>query len=280
MVLLLTGGSGQLGSAIQTAAIERRIPLSSPSHAELDILSPDLNVKISRISPNVVIHCAAQTNWRCCFDDPMRAFALNSVGALNVARACKEMSALMIYVSTDAVFSGTMRDSGFTERDSPGTPVSVYGVTKLAGEQLVSTTCKCLVVRVGWLFVANVTTDKKFVGAILRRARQHGEVCAVTDKWGSPSFAPHVASRIIDYGLQGLTGVRHLANDGVTNRFEFAVHILKHFGFGAIVRPATTNDFPDPVRRPDYAGLATNYPDANLPAWTQAVAELKRSELS
>lgn len=251
----------------------------APTHYEFDISrSPETLYRFVRDAgsqpPSVVIHCAAIADWRACHDEPRKALEVNALGALNVERLCVELDAHMVYISTDAVFAGTPRAGGYTEADAPTRPVSIYGATKLAGEHLVAQTCHSLIVRVGWLFSSNPATDKKFIGQVLERATRSQKVYAVTDRSGSPAYAPHVAAKIIDLAEQRTSGIRHVANRGTVTRYEFALHVLGMFGYGACVRPATSEAFPDPVRRPDYSGLATTYADAQLPPWQQAIQEL------
>jgi dTDP-4-dehydrorhamnose reductase len=277
--VLLTGGSGQLGSAIMTSAAARGFHILPPTRREFDVtqsvrtLRDNLRLLFGR-RPAVVIHCAAVADWRCCHDDPEKALEVNALGALNVARLCEQLDVLMVYISTDAVFSGAPKEGGYTEVDIPTSPVSVYGATKLAGEHLVIQTCRNLIVRVGWLFSDSPASDKKFVGLILRQAAQGRAVQAVTDKLGSPSYAPHVAARILEFSTAQTDGVRHLANQGGTTRHDFAQRVLEVFGYGHGVVATTSDAFPDRVRRPNYSVLATNYTDTQLPTWQQAVEEL------
>lgn len=277
--VLLTGGSGQLGSAIIMAAASRGLRMFAPTRPQLDITRPtdELYALVSSLPgarPGVVVHCAALVDWRLCHDFPNKALTVNALGALNVARLCDRLGVLMVHVSTDAVFPGRHRKSGYTELDTPTRPVSLYGASKLAGEHLVGQTCRHLIVRVGWLFSSIPATDKKFVGLILRQASQGGIVSVVTDKVGSPAFAPHVAAKILDLSIAGTEGVRHLANAGTATRYDLACRIVDRFGYGAAVLPATSDAFPDPVRRPEYSVLETVYADAALPPWQHAVDEL------
>lgn len=273
-MILLTGGTGQLGSAIRAVAEKQGIELLAPSHQELNVLDPELRL-LRGSRPVAVIHCAARTDNRACHDDPESAFAVNAVGALHVARACRDLDALMVLVSSDAVFDGRLRARPYTEEDIPHSPPSVYGATKLAAENVVIQTCRSLVVRVGWLFSEDPYRDPKLIGSLTRRAQAGKSVAVVSDKWGSPSFAPHVAQKLLSYSLDGLQGVRHIANAGVTTRYEFARVVLSGLGY-VDVQPCTSRSFPDPVVRADYSGLATTYGDAVLPPWRAAVEEMLR----
>ncbi|MEA2703252.1 MAG: dTDP-4-dehydrorhamnose reductase [Actinomycetota bacterium] len=137
-------------------------------------------------APTVVIHCAALADTRACHDDPARAFAVNAAGALHVARACADIDALMVLVSTDAVFDGRMRAKPYTEDDIPHSPVGVYGTTKLAAEHLIARTCRTLIARTGWLFCDDPLRDRKLLGVLVRRVEAGQRVEVVTDKWGLP----------------------------------------------------------------------------------------------
>jgi dTDP-4-dehydrorhamnose reductase len=271
-VILLTGGTGQLGSAVRAVAHQRGLDLVAPTHQELDILDPEARA-LRATAPAVVVHCAAQADTRVCHDDPATAFAVNAVAALHVARACAEVDALMVLVSTDAVFDGRMRDMPYTEQDSPHSPMSVYGATKLAAEHVTVATCRTLVVRVGWLFGDDPMCDRKLLGVLARRAQAGQRVQVVDDKWGSPAFAPHVAAKIVDYVTTGVEGVRHVVNGGVVTRYEFAREVLAGLGYPG-VEPAPSSAFLDRVARPDYSGLASVHRDAALPHWRSAVDDL------
>jgi dTDP-4-dehydrorhamnose reductase len=273
-VILLTGGAGQLGSAIRAAADRRGLDLIAPTRRELDILDPDLRM-LRAAGPTVVIHCAALADTRACHDDPARAFAVNAAGALHVARACADIDALMVLVSTDAVFDGRMRAKPYTEDDIPHSPVGVYGTTKLAAEHLIARTCRTLIARTGWLFCDDPLRDRKLLGVLVRRVEAGQRVEVVTDKWGSPAFAPHVASKIVDYAAAGVEGVRHVVNRGVVTRYEFARYVFSGLGYPE-VEPATFGAFPDRMARPDYSALASVHHDAALPHWRSAVDELVR----
>jgi dTDP-4-dehydrorhamnose reductase len=272
-MILVTGATGQLGRSIVDAAGRLGTALSTPSRREFDVRDTE-NRYVVRTRPSAVVHCAAEADLRRCHDDPAYAMDVNAAAALNVAQQCGEIGALMVYVSTDAVFPGHPRYSGYTEEDVPDSPPTVYGVAKLAGEHLVVQAARTLIVRVGWLFGPTVDRDKKFIGIVLRHANAGTLSRVVIDKVGSPSFAPHVGQLILEYAVKEIEGIRHVANAGVVSRYEFACAALTECGFGAVApTPVTSDAFPDPVARPTYGGLATLYADALLPDWRAAVAE-------
>ena len=151
MRILVFGGWGQLGSDL-AAASEARHDLLRPTHAEVEITdSVALNAVASAVRPDAVVNAAAFHKVESCEDDPARSFAVNTVGALNVARAARALGAPCVYVSTDYVFDGE-RPQGYVEEDVRA-PVNVYGASKAAGERLVRLACPdSLVVRGSGLF--------------------------------------------------------------------------------------------------------------------------------
>jgi dTDP-4-dehydrorhamnose reductase len=274
-MILLTGGSGVLGASIREAAAALGVPVAAPSSAELDVRDTDACDERGRtLGPrDAVVHCAAMTDWERCHEDPRGCFAVNAAGALNVARMAAASGAFLVHVSTDGVFDGRARERPYAESDRPGSPPSVYGVSKLAAEHLVAVTCRdALVVRLGWLFGPPPAEDAKFVGAIIRRAWAGQPLAAVSDKVGTLSYAPHAAEKIVRYAVGRTAGVRHLANEGVVSRLDVARFTLSLWAPGSTIREAASDEFPSPVVRPDFSALATTFDDARLPHWQDAVA--------
>ncbi len=279
-MIFLIGSTGTLGKAIKNAAHQGSISFLAPTHQEFDITDANQCTRVlEKISEqDVVIHCAALTNWEWCHEHPVECFRVNALGTLNIARAIKEKDALLIYISTDGVFSGTPRGKGFTEEDIPQNPSSIYGISKLAGEHLAKEVgCKLLIVRIGWLFGDDPTHDKKFVGSILRQARLRKEIKAVRDKIGTVAYAPQVAKKLCEYSLSQKTGIRHLANLGAVSRYDLAQEILMIWGLTNPLKQVTSIEFPSSVKRPDISALKTIYEDATLPSWQEALREYHKN---
>ena len=118
------------------------------------------------------------------------------------------------------------------------------------------------------------------MGLILRQAARGDVVSAVIDKVGSPTFAPHVAGKILDMSLAQTEGIRHLVNAGAATRHAFAARVLDQFGYTDTVTPITSEAFPSLVRRPAYSALSTIHADAKLPPWQDAVDELAKTQHS
>ena len=218
--------------------------------ATLDIRDP---VAVSDVFtdyvPDVVLHLAAATDVDRCEQDPEWAYAVNAVGTQNVALACQTVGALLVYISTGNVFSGE-KSEPYTEFDKPD-PVNVYGASKLAGEEIVSTLLnRYYIVRAGWM-IGGGEKDKKFAGKIVRMILEgKTKVKAVDDKFGSPTYAHDMLrgiSQLIDTGYYGLY---HMANVGVATRYQIACairDILKHLDVE--IEPVPSTHFPLPAPR-------------------------------
>lgn len=273
--LLITGASGSLGTAFQQTA-EGRL-LLTPSHQEFDITNYDACKEFAHGQVfDVIIHTAAMTNWETCHINPEVAFRVNTFGTLNMARIAKEKGVPIVVIGTDGVFDGKGKVGGYTESDPPHLPVSVYGVTKLAGEHLVMQVVQpdYLIARTGWLFGPNPKKDQKFVGAMVRQIAQGKHILkAVYDKTGSPSYAMHVARKVYELIDRGTFGVRHVVNTGEATRLDVTEEIVRLWGSGIKIEGVSSTIFPTPVRRPDNVFMSTDYDDARLPSWQEALFE-------
>jgi dTDP-4-dehydrorhamnose reductase len=159
----------------------------------------------------------------------------------------------MIQISTDYVFDGT-KHTPYTEEDAP-CPTSVYGATKLAGEENVWRICrKAMVIRTGWLYSAY---GNNFVKTMIRMGREHSMLGVVFDQIGTPTYARDLArmiDRVINKGI--VRGVYHFSNEGVCSWYDFAVSIHRLAGItGCKVKPLHTVDYPTKATRPHYAVL-------------------------
>lgn len=278
--ILVTGAHGALGTALQEYAQRGSQIIYAPRHHEVDVTDLDVCRDFLQSRPvDVIIHTAAITNWELAHRDPERAFYTNCLGIINMAKLALDYNARLVIVSTDGVFSGQMKHGGYTEQDKPDNPTSMYGWTKLAGElspKMIGMPKEAyLIVRLGWLFGPTPQKDVKFVGAILRKIA-HGETVlnAINDKVGTLAYTAHIAEKIFHYVGHSTFGVRHLANTGEVSRYDVAREIVELWeAQGVTVVPVTSDAFPSPVRRPDYAVLTTLYEDAGMPSWKSALGE-------
>jgi dTDP-4-dehydrorhamnose reductase len=225
MRVAITGSAGQLGLALQ-----QRLP----GHELLLMDLPQYDIgdhrqtrdAITAFRPEVVIHGAAFTNVDGCESDPASAYRVNALGTQNVAVACQECGAPMVYVSTDYVFDG-LKSEPYWEWDAPN-PQSTYARSKLAGERIAGSLLQRLyIVRTAWLYSRQ---GKNFVKTVLRVASERDELQFVTDEVGSPTYAPDLADAICRLIPSGLFGLYHFTNSGVCSRYDWARAILELAG--------------------------------------------------
>jgi len=285
--LLVTGGRGQLGTDLVTAAARAGIiEVRAPGSAELDVTDPAavraavqalVSAGGSPGSPEVkavVVNAAAYTAVDAAERDPERAHAVNATGPAHLAAACAEHGARLVQVSTDYVFAG---DAAAPYRvDDPTGPRSVYGRSKLAGERAVLG-AGAHVVRTAWLYGAH---GANFVRTMARLERSHQTVPVVDDQRGSPTWTADLAGGLVALVLAAdwvPPGVLHCVNSGATTWCGFARAVFAEIGADPQrVRPCPTAEFPRPAPRPANSVLDTaSWAAAGLPPlrpWRAALA--------
>jgi len=274
--ILLTGGSGALGSSIRAVADNSEFEISSPDSKTFDVT--DL-ISCSRYVADknfdVIVHCAALTNFEHCHSNPLEAFEVNSLGTKNMARLAKDLGIALVYISTEAVFSGSNRSTPYTETDMPATPKNIYGWTKLIGEWWVREILdNFLIVRIGWMFGPSTEKDTKFVTKVSKKIQQKApRIYAVGDILGSPTYSIHAAGKILDLVKSDTKNIRHVVNTGTATRFDMARELVKLADAKIELTEVTANHFLSEVGRSRYSVLTTNDADAKLPSWKQALGE-------
>jgi dTDP-4-dehydrorhamnose reductase len=223
------------------------------------------------------MNCAAYTAVDAAESDPERAHAVNAVGPGHVARACANAGARLIHISTDYVFDGSFGGGPRPyEIDDATGPLSVYGRTKLAGEQAVHEALPSAhVVRTAWVYTG-VGSD--FVGVMRRLAAGEGPVTVVVDQIGSPTYVADLGLALLQIADRpSAPPLLHVANEGAASRFEQARAVFE--GVGADpdrVQPASTEDVPRPAPRPPYTALSSSAATAAgltpLRPWRDALA--------
>ncbi len=282
--IVVVGGSGQLGRDLSRAAARRGLALEALSHADVEV-SDDASVcaALDAREPAVVINTSAWQGaaaYNAADQEPF--FRINALGAWNLARWCRRRGARLVHYSTDYVFGAdTARRTPYTERDAPGA-TSVYGVSKLAGEQLVRATCPDhLVLRVASLYGRGGCRAKgntNFVETILAKARAGETLAVVADQRMSPTCTADIAAKTLEMLERAApAGLYHLAGSGSCSWHEFASAALDAAGVRAEVRATETPpDGPDVFFiRPRYTALdnaalrAAGFED--LPGWRDAL---------
>lgn len=252
MRLLLTGGSGQVGSALRAMAPDS-IEINAPPSRHLDIAQPESVVAaVTALRPNVVVNAAAYTAVDAAEDDAERAWRVNAEGPGHLAAACATVGARLIQLSTDYVFDGN-KTSPYVESDATH-PLGVYGASKLGGEAAaLAALPETLVLRVSWVF-SEVGTN--FVKVILKRAANGGPLRVVDDQWGTPCAAAAIAATLYRCIArmqtdEPLSGLYHFASAPVTNRWAFACEIVAAARAAGIIRQEL------PIERIPTAAIST-----------------------
>jgi len=248
--LLITGAAGQLGQALVPEACRQGWEVVATDVPELDIT--DFQVvwrELSRLRPGLVINAAAATRVDDLESDPDEALRVNALGPRNPSVACRRLGVKLIHLSTDYVFDGA-KPGPYVEWDATG-PLSVYGRSKLLGEEWVRQQCPDhFIVRTAWLYGV---PGPNFVTAILARGRHltpDGELKVVADQRGTPTSALALAPQLLALAATEAFGTYHATCQGETTWYEFAGLILETAGITVRVTPCTTAEYPRPAPRP------------------------------
>jgi dTDP-4-dehydrorhamnose reductase len=266
--VLLTGAAGQLGTSLQDELAGRQV--TALERDALDITRLDaVRAAIEAHRPELVINCAAYNAVDAAETEIDAAFRGNALGPRNLAVATAAAAIPLVHVSTDYVFDG---EAGrpYHEFDRPY-PASVYGASKLAGEEAVrSLNARHFIIRTAWVYHPR---GRNFANTILALARK-GPVRVVDDQHGSPTYAPHLAEGILRLVQSAAYGTYHIAGRGGTTWFGFAVTLFRALGVDAELQSITTEQFPRPAKRPRFAVLTTiQDPAILLPPWQDGVGE-------
>jgi dTDP-4-dehydrorhamnose reductase len=196
-----------------------------------------------------IIHAAAYTKVDLAESEPNQAFLINAYGTRNVAVVSEAVGAKLVYISTDYVFDG-MATTPYNEF-APTNPLSVYGKSKLAGEQFVRDLhAKFFIVRTSWVYGKH---GNNFVKTMLKLAQERDELMVVHDQIGCPTYTVDLANCILELIQTEKYGVYHVSNSGHCSWYEFAKAIFEEAGIKVKVNPCTTKDFPRPAPRPMYS---------------------------
>lgn len=272
--VLVTGAGGMLGRAVSEYCTGNGDQVFSYDHHSLDIADPARVLQtLQQHNPDAVINCAAWTDVDGCEGDPERAFAANASGPENLARASREIGAILVTVSTDYVFEGE-KEGFYTQRDQPN-PQSVYAHSKLEGERRAQLAhARTVVVRTGFVFGRG---GGNFLSTVIDRARQGETLKAISDSYGTPSYAPDVARRLRELAQLDLPGIFHTVNAGAGVSYEqFARAALDLSGFaGTNLETVATASLKRPAARPRNSRLKCLLSEAvglaPLPLWDDAL---------
>ncbi|KZE97369.1 dTDP-4-dehydrorhamnose reductase [Geobacillus stearothermophilus] len=250
MKVVVTGAKGQLGTDLVHLLADRGYEVYGYGREELDITNFDqVKQVIAEVRPDVVIHAAAYTKVDLAESEPDKAFLINAYGTRNVAVASETVGAKLVYISTDYVFDGKA-NVPYNEF-APTNPLSVYGKSKLAGEQFVRDLhSKFFIVRTSWVYGKH---GNNFVKTMLKLAQERDQLMVVNDQVGCPTYTVDLANCILELLQTEKYGIYHVSNSGYCSWYEFAKAIFEEAGIEVKVNPCTTKDFPRPAPRPAYS---------------------------
>ncbi|AZR80016.1 MULTISPECIES: dTDP-4-dehydrorhamnose reductase [Bacillus cereus group] len=274
MKVLVTGAQGQLGQDVVSLLKEQTWEVFGFGREELNITDEkQVSEKVLLIQPDIIIHTAAYTQVDQAESDEEAAFKVNAEGTKYLAQAAEAVGAKFCYVSTDYVFDGT-KDTPY-KADDQTNPQTVYGKSKLVGEQYTQEYCsKSYIVRTSWVFGLY---GNNFVKTMLRLAEENKELGIVHDQVGSPTYTTDLARFIISLVQTDKYGVYHGSNSGVCSWYEFAKEIFKQSNIEIVVNPLKTEDFPRPAARPKYSVLDKGMIEENgfesLQNWKEALKD-------
>ncbi|TMB91011.1 MAG: dTDP-4-dehydrorhamnose reductase [Chloroflexi bacterium] len=269
MRLLILGAGGQLGSELVEVAPAIGEDVVGLTRAECDIRDEAaVDGALGEHHPDAVINCAAWTAVDAAEDHPDEARAVNTVAPAIIAAACEERAVRLCHISTDYVFDGTATEP--IAEDATPHPLSVYGRTKLEGEDAVRQYCRdYLVVRTSWVHGRD---GPNFVLMVLRLLDGgQAQLRMVADQWGSPTWTGHLAPALLRLVKVAPAGTYHLGGSGTTTRHGQAAGIVEELGLEVAVEPVSSDAFPARAVRPRYSALdnrawrALGEPD--LPPW-------------
>lgn len=272
--LIITGGNGQLGRAINGLYKDREdIVCINTDVDELDITDlAAVQAFVAKEKPYAIVNCAAHTAVDACEDQEVLAYRINAIGPRNLAIAAKQNDAKLMHISTDYVFAGDA-DKPYREFDATG-PQGVYGASKLAGENFVKEFAdKYYIIRTAWLY----GDGKNFVKTMLRLAETKTEVSVVNDQVGSPTSTKELAKAMDALLFTDNYGVFHGTCEGVCSWADFAEEIFRLAGKDVKVNRITSDEFAAKAKRPAYSVL-DNYmlkltTDFMFADWKVAIAE-------
>jgi len=253
MKIAVIGKSGQLATCLKKVA-PSNLEITFYGSDKVDITKAETYVPLK--SAGLIINCSAYTAVDKAEECPEDAYAVNRMGIIQLVQFCEENQIKLIHFSTDFVFGGKA-NSPYTEDDFTG-PKSIYGASKLAGEEVIlQSSLSALVIRTSWLYSP---FGHNFCKTMLRLGVERSELSVVNDQIGTPTSAldlARVVFQMIESGLPGTPELFHVSNAGQCSWADFAREIFNQKGLSVTVNNTSTEDFNAPAPRPKYSVLST-----------------------
>ena len=293
--ILLTGVNGQVGHALKSKFLQHEV--IALSREQLDLTKAhDIKRVVREIKPNLIINPAAYTAVDKAESEPELAYAINATAAQILAEEAARLNAALIHFSTDYVYDGTK--SGFYDETDAVNPVSVYGKSKLAGEDAIrSVGLPHLILRTSWVYGAY---GKNFLKTILRLAAERDSLRIVGDQFGAPTSSESIADGVVQLvedwkvDIENQSGIYHFTNSSETSWHGFSCEIVNEYNrliaqknWPALkvgvenIAAITTADYPTPAARPENSRLDNsklkNVFNVALPSWKQGLQQVMQS---
>ena len=253
--VIIVGANGQLAFDLKKV-FESDYEIIGATRADFDVADGvSAGNFIKDRAPDFVINTAAFHKTEECELNPEKSFAVNAIGAYNVAKAAAGINAKIIFFSTDYVFDGSKKY--FTENDMPN-PLNVYSASKLAGENLTKiANDDYYIIRTSWLFgVHKSSKGLNFVNLMLEKAKNNEIIRVVNDQFGSPTYTRDLAFKIKELiDKKAPSGIYHITNGGSCSWHEFAEKIFEFSGFKADLEAVSSQERPSNIKRPKYSVL-------------------------
>jgi dTDP-4-dehydrorhamnose reductase len=267
--VLTTGANGMIGSYVDFGTRTDR--------AELDILDGDaVMAYVKKNSPRAILHLAGATDMARCEQDSIYAYELNVRGTYNVARAAREIGAVLAYASTSRIFKGD-KDAPYAEDDTPA-PTTQYGRTKHMGELIAAALVpRHIIARTSWVFGGGPERDNKFYGKIMNQLKSGTpEIAALDDVHGSPTYGKDYVATIKNLLEKEESGTFHIANAGMATRFDLARAMAAQLRPDVTVRAVDRSHFASGSTLPVNESITSNR--CILRPWQEALAEYLAEE--
>lgn len=258
MKIAVIGANGQLGCDVVAAFTDSGDTVRALTHADIETADLDsVSRAFAEIQPQVIVNTSAMHNVDHCEREPEKAFAVNALGAKNLAEAARNLSAVLMHVSTDYVFDGG-KGSPYVEEDNPR-PLNAYGISKLAGEHFIRTTTeKHFVIRTSALYGKSPCRAKgglNFIELMLKLAKEREELRVVDSEVVTPTSTAELAQQIVELSRSDCYGLYHATAEGRCSWYEFAREIFALTGTSVRLNVAAPGEFPAKVARPSYSVL-------------------------
>jgi len=275
MKIALIGADGQLGTDLST--LLKGTNFSKLLYPDFDITVPDrAKKKLASIKPDVVINTAAYHRVDECEENPEKSFEVNALAVRELAYICLELDAALVHFSTDYVFDGRKK-TPYVEEDCPN-PLSIYGVSKLAGEFFVQNILeKYFIIRTCGLYgtAGCWGKGKNFVDTIIEQANKGQKIRVVNDQWVTPTSTEELAQKVLELIQSRQYGLCHLTNEGECTWFGFAQKTFKLIGQKPELEPVTSEQYGAKAKRPPYSVLenkrAKNIGLTDFSCWEEAL---------